>query len=103
MPVKMFVTHSQSDEVQALMSTIGLDVRDAELFFRMLHGCSPGETVNIKLFVEGCLKIRGNASSIDVQCLSCEVRVIRQMIAELLPAGHEYSNPEERPSQKKST
>lgn len=113
-----FLAHSQSDEVQALMSTIGLDVRDAELFFRMLHECSPGEKVNVKLFVEGCLKIRGTASSIDVQCLSCEVRVIRQMIADLmgdgsalahrpslmLPVGHELSshrNPEKRPSQKK--
>jgi len=78
-----FQENSRSDEVQALMNSVNLDVRDAELFFRMLVACNHEDSVNVKTFTEGVLKIRGAATSIDLQCLAFEVRIIRQMLAEL--------------------
>lgn len=73
----------RSEQVAALMAAIELDIKDAELFFDMLLSAAPQGDVRIESFVEGCLKMKGMATSIDIQCLSFETRLIHQNMLKL--------------------
>merc|ERR1711920_117172 len=54
----------------------GLDIKDAEMFFHMLTAVTEEEEVNIQTFVEGALRMRGVASSLDLYTLSFEVKIM---------------------------
>merc|ERR1711997_822098 len=48
---------------------LGLDVRDAESFFSLLASNNDGRDVDIDNFVNGCMRLKGPATSIDIQAL----------------------------------
>jgi hypothetical protein len=56
----------------------GIDVSDAALFFSLLRSCcgSGEEEVDINAFVAGLMKIRGGATSLDVQALVWQTQLI---------------------------
>lgn len=72
-------------EVLALLDIVELDARDARLFFAMLlaacepscaQGVEPG--VDIDMFVDGCMKMKGSATSIELQCLSFSMKLMQE-------------------------
>jgi len=54
----------------------GLDIKDAELFFRMLVGVDGDSEVDIDTFVAGCMKIKGVAMSVDLLSVSFELKML---------------------------
>merc|ERR550532_3057363 len=61
-----------------------IDIKDAHEFFdavATLTGCSE---ISIDAFVEGCMKVKGAATSIDLQVLSFQVKEIRSMLEDLV-------------------
>jgi len=72
--VAEFEDKLMSNKVRAHMEVMGLQVKDAHLFFQMLSSMSDSEEVDIDFFVEMCVKMKGTASSVDLQTLTFEVR-----------------------------
>ncbi|CAE7195024.1 unnamed protein product, partial [Symbiodinium pilosum] len=62
---KMFQDKINSVEVREYFQTLGLDVWDAWSFFKLLDKDSGG-AVEIEEFLMGCLRLRGQATAMDV-------------------------------------
>lgn len=60
--------------VQAYFKDIDVEARHAELFFRTLVDLNGGADVDIDTFLTGCERLRGFATSIDIQCLVGQMR-----------------------------
>merc|ERR1712039_553539 len=72
----MFNTHQ---EIRGFFSVQGLDINDAEMFFMMLKDAEHGEdSVEIDAFVDGCMKMKGVAKSLDVQYLRFRLMQMRK-------------------------
>eukprot|EP00747_Dinoflagellata_sp_TGD_P096686 gnl/TRDRNA2_/TRDRNA2_166912_c1_seq1.p1 gnl/TRDRNA2_/TRDRNA2_166912_c1~~gnl/TRDRNA2_/TRDRNA2_166912_c1_seq1.p1 ORF type:complete len:187 (-),score=36.02 gnl/TRDRNA2_/TRDRNA2_166912_c1_seq1:327-857(-) len=67
-----------SERSQAVLKLQGLDVRDAELFFSILGIEDPSEEVDIDLFAEGAMKLKGYANALDIQALLFKVKVMER-------------------------
>eukprot|EP00747_Dinoflagellata_sp_TGD_P114929 gnl/TRDRNA2_/TRDRNA2_172030_c9_seq1.p1 gnl/TRDRNA2_/TRDRNA2_172030_c9~~gnl/TRDRNA2_/TRDRNA2_172030_c9_seq1.p1 ORF type:complete len:235 (+),score=55.50 gnl/TRDRNA2_/TRDRNA2_172030_c9_seq1:52-705(+) len=63
----------QNEKVKAYLELQGLDIQDAELFFKMISSDSGGE-VDIDFFAETCLKMKGAANAMDLQELMFETK-----------------------------
>lgn len=64
-----FTSKLASPQLYAFASSLGIDVLDAKLFFALLS--SEGTvSVDVETFVIGCIKMRGQARSVDVINLS---------------------------------
>lgn len=72
-----------SPQVQALMAANELDMKDATMFFDQLLNITGTEDVDVDSFVDGCLKMKGSASSLDLQLVSFVVRDLRKTLMEL--------------------
>merc|ERR1712061_303126 len=53
----------------------GLDVKDAEMLFRILAASVETEEVEIFLLIDGLLKMRGPAASLDLITMLFEMRI----------------------------
>eukprot|EP00434_Breviolum_minutum_P011077 symbB.v1.2.009774.t1/scaffold630.1/size178988/3 len=62
---KMLEEKMNTPEVRAYFEVLGLDVWDAWSFFKLLDLDQRGD-VEIEQFLMGCLRLRGNAKSIDL-------------------------------------
>lgn len=71
-----FTNCFQDTKNGTFLASIGLDISDAEVFFHMLSGITGREEVDIESFVEGCMRLKGNATSIDMQSVAFEVKLI---------------------------
>merc|ERR1740129_1271096 len=68
-----FEEHLQDDRVQAYLSTMELDVTEAHSLFKLLDLHNQNK-VHIDDFVNGCMRLKGGAKSIDVCTLLYENR-----------------------------
>merc|ERR1712066_860626 len=66
----------QDPKFRSFFEMRGLDIKDAEMFFHMLTAVTQRDEVDIQTFVEGALRMRGFASSLDLHTLSFEVKVL---------------------------
>jgi len=73
-----FKAHLQDPKAAAHLAAIGLDVHDARVFFEILELVAGKPEVDIDIFVRGCMRMKGSATSIDMQTLAYEVRQIRK-------------------------
>jgi len=64
--------------IRNLFELKGLDIKDAQLFFRMLAGVDGDREVDIDTFVAGCMKIKGVAMSVDLLSVSFELKMLTQ-------------------------
>merc|ERR1712217_856251 len=64
----------QDPKFRSFFEMRGLDIKDAEMFFHMLTAVTQEDEVDIQSFVEGALRMRGFASSLDLHTLSFEVK-----------------------------
>merc|ERR1712032_1141765 len=72
-----------SDErVAAYMSSLKLDVSDATSLFTLLDYDASNE-ISIDEFVEGCLRLQGEATNLDAKIMQYEVRLLKEAISEV--------------------
>jgi hypothetical protein len=60
-----FKENMQDGSMVAYMASVGLEVHDVELFFNVI--AEEGKEISIDRFVEGCMAMKGVATSLDVQ------------------------------------
>jgi len=70
--------------VRATFESLGIDVKDAEMFFEVLTHISGSDIIVIEDFVDGCSRMKGTASATDMASLSFQLKVIRRDMRELL-------------------
>jgi len=70
-----FETYLRRDHVQAYFQSFQLDVSQAHTLFRLLD-VDGSNCVEIDEFVEGCMRMRGQARSIDVHILLYETELM---------------------------
>jgi len=72
---------AEAKKFRASLAVRGIDIKNIELFYGMLNSLNQGQGVDVLTLVAACVRMRGVATSIDVQSLSFETKV---MNAELL-------------------
>ncbi|CAE8636687.1 unnamed protein product [Polarella glacialis] len=72
------ITILQDDVMKSRFAVLGLDVRDADIFFGMLNTIHGTDQIEIEAFAAGCMRLKGSASSLDLQCLFYETRMIQR-------------------------
>merc|ERR1740123_2939013 len=60
---------------------LGVDMRDANMFFTTLSSIMCSDALSIDHFIDGCLRMKGPASSLDVQAIGIQVRDLAQQVA----------------------
>mmetsp|Transcript_113252 Transcript_113252/g.293125 ORF Transcript_113252/g.293125 Transcript_113252/m.293125 type:complete len:784 (-) Transcript_113252:100-2451(-) len=78
-----FKRQMRRSKVVAHFAVLGLDVKDANSFFETLAAASENNEVDIKTFVDGCMRLKGPATSIDLQSVAFETRVIHRCLRRL--------------------
>jgi len=73
-----FVRALENEKVKTYLQVQGLDVKDAEMFFRMLLSTSDSDEVDISAFVQGATKMKGMATAVDLQMLMFQVTALRK-------------------------
>eukprot|EP00747_Dinoflagellata_sp_TGD_P062811 gnl/TRDRNA2_/TRDRNA2_153181_c1_seq1.p1 gnl/TRDRNA2_/TRDRNA2_153181_c1~~gnl/TRDRNA2_/TRDRNA2_153181_c1_seq1.p1 ORF type:complete len:113 (+),score=20.25 gnl/TRDRNA2_/TRDRNA2_153181_c1_seq1:2-340(+) len=73
-----FITFMEHPTVRGYLMTLGIEVRDAELFFDILADLSDTGEVDVIAFAEGCLCMKGPAKAMDIQCLAFQVKMIHE-------------------------
>merc|ERR1719401_1216082 len=63
---------------RSLIAVLGLDIRDAHAFFGMLLESSDTNEVEINAFIEGCLRMKGTATGIDLHTMIKELRMVKK-------------------------
>lgn len=86
--VEEFKMHMADAQVLSYFSALGLDVRDAQLFFEMLRDFSDSKEIAIDAFVEGCMRMKGQATGIDQQTVIMELRRVRKRQEECFKLYH---------------
>lgn len=70
----------QHHEVVALMASMDLDVKDANMFCEMLISNSAGGKMKFDSFIQGVVRLKGYASSIDLQCALYQIRLLGESV-----------------------
>jgi hypothetical protein len=70
-------------KLRTYMGALGLDKKDAELFFWMLKSANFNMAVEIRSFVAGLVKLKGGATSLDMQALVFQTRIIHRRLDDL--------------------
>merc|ERR1719221_138818 len=63
-----FESHMQNTKIKAYFQTLDLDVSQAHLVFELLDVDNSDE-VTVDEFLEGCMRLKGHARSVDVNLL----------------------------------
>jgi len=71
-----FYRQVANDKLKACLQVLGLNINDAQLFFQMLS--TTDDEVDIEEFVSGCMKLKGAATSIDMQSVLFQTRLIHR-------------------------
>lgn len=66
----------QSESAMAFLESLGLKISDAHMFFSILQNVSGKPEVDIDMFVEGCMKMKGLASGMDQHALSYQIKTL---------------------------
>mmetsp|Transcript_16933 Transcript_16933/g.34340 ORF Transcript_16933/g.34340 Transcript_16933/m.34340 type:complete len:212 (-) Transcript_16933:2-637(-) len=75
-----FAEAVQNERFRAQLAVLGLDIKDAEKFFRVVTDLG---VVDMEFFVDGCLRLKGSASNIDLQTLALETKLVQQSLVTL--------------------
>merc|ERR1711972_532139 len=73
-----FMVKIRDDKVARFLATLGLEVKDAELFFITLTTMSGEDTLFIDDFVKHCTGMKGVATSIDLHGLVFHTKVLHR-------------------------
>lgn len=77
-----FMDFMSDERFKLYFDVRGIDIKDAEMFFKMLVSTTgipqTDPRVDLHAFVQGCMTLKGFASSIDLHTLSFEVKVMHE-------------------------
>ncbi|CAK9024780.1 unnamed protein product [Durusdinium trenchii] len=78
-----------ADEAEFLLylSVRGIDVKNVKLFFYMLGSMREDNVIDLKSLVKACVRMKGFATSIDLQSVSFEAKLMHGQVKEMLEAG----------------
>ena len=62
-----FRTLVETDEFRSYLQTRGIDIKNAETFFKMLVQLQGEDTIDAQTFASPCVRMKGAATSIDLQ------------------------------------
>eukprot|EP00929_Paragymnodinium_shiwhaense_P059795 TRINITY_DN29920_c0_g1_i5.p1 TRINITY_DN29920_c0_g1~~TRINITY_DN29920_c0_g1_i5.p1 ORF type:complete len:262 (-),score=57.57 TRINITY_DN29920_c0_g1_i5:94-879(-) len=68
----------EEEGVQEFFKAKSLDVKDATYFFKMVEAMNDGKEIDLEDFVSVCLRMKGGATSIDLQTLAIEHKILAQ-------------------------
>jgi hypothetical protein len=77
-----FVAAMGNDIMRTSMQVMGLTCNDPVWFFDVIANWAGTEDIPIDLFVDGCMAMKGNASSLDMQRQLFEVKATFDMISQ---------------------
>lgn len=69
---------------RARLAVLDVDAKDAELFVGLIAATSENAKISLDDFVNGCSRLRGPASSIDLHCQSFRITLLHQSQRQLL-------------------
>merc|ERR1712194_392491 len=83
-----FMSYMKEEKFRLYFDVRGLNVKDTSMFFKMLSSASRGsskdaegeddeDTVDVRAFVTGCMRLKGVASCMDLYTLSWEIKQMR--------------------------
>merc|ERR1712194_610841 len=72
---KEFKGHLADDRVKAYFQTLDLDIRKAHTLFKLLDRNDNGE-VGIEEFLDGCLRLKGQAKSLDINLVIYQLELL---------------------------
>lgn len=72
-----FEKQMRNEVMVSYMASVGLEVREVELFFHIVAGATSG-AVSIDRFVEGCMQMKGSATGIDMQRQLFEMHLLHE-------------------------
>eukprot|EP00929_Paragymnodinium_shiwhaense_P017680 TRINITY_DN12726_c0_g1_i3.p1 TRINITY_DN12726_c0_g1~~TRINITY_DN12726_c0_g1_i3.p1 ORF type:complete len:883 (-),score=122.83 TRINITY_DN12726_c0_g1_i3:148-2796(-) len=55
----------------------GVMIKDTQTFVHMLSSSGQESSISLEMFIEGCMRLRGHSSAMDLQMLSYETEVMR--------------------------
>merc|ERR1712217_973877 len=83
--VEEFQNQIRNGKLGAHLSMLGLDISDAAYFFDLVMSCvgdDGSEEVRIPDFVEGCMRMRGRATGIELQSLHQQTHLLFKSLLE---------------------
>jgi len=66
--------------VQEFFQMRGLSITHIDMFFEMLVSASPDERIDMSTFVSGCLRMRGQATNIEVMSLDHRLQILSNLV-----------------------
>jgi len=72
-----FVKLMQDEKFSSYFTVRGIGIKDGLTFYKMLSTISGTDEVPLELFVSGCLRCKGTASSVDLYTLEYEFKLMR--------------------------
>merc|ERR1712032_79553 len=81
------------DSFRLFLDVRGIHIMDPTMFYTMLAATNQKTgTVDVRSFVRGCMKLKGNASSIDVHTLIFETKILHEKLEKfILSTGHQLT------------
>eukprot|EP00928_Gymnodinium_smaydae_P053191 TRINITY_DN37236_c0_g1_i1.p1 TRINITY_DN37236_c0_g1~~TRINITY_DN37236_c0_g1_i1.p1 ORF type:complete len:801 (+),score=186.47 TRINITY_DN37236_c0_g1_i1:74-2476(+) len=87
--LKEFTDHLQSEHMRALLQTFDIDNADAWTLFKLLD-TDGGGSVDIHEFVDGCIRLKGQAKSIQMAQVMYHHKWIMDKLVELSEMLHQH-------------
>mmetsp|Transcript_97 Transcript_97/g.340 ORF Transcript_97/g.340 Transcript_97/m.340 type:complete len:753 (+) Transcript_97:25-2283(+) len=66
------------------MAILQVDIKDPDAFYNMLASVSPDGEVTTQIFVEACMKLKGEATCIDLHTFAMETTLLHQKLSRTL-------------------
>jgi len=81
-----FEEHLQNPQVSAYFASLELDVSHAHRLFQLLD-TDGSNKVGLDEFLDGCLRLKGDAKSLDVNMLLFEMEKLSKQVSRFLELG----------------
>lgn len=73
----------EDPRVQAFFNTLGLDTNDTERLFKLIDDDGSGD-VDVGEFLDGCLRLKGQARSLDVYAIMHDLKLVENKVDDLI-------------------
>lgn len=81
--IEEFRRHLQSESVQAVFDSIGLDASDMWTLFKLMD-IDQDSVIELDEFVSGCLRLKGNARALDIAKLYYEQKAVAKRLSRFM-------------------
>merc|ERR1719330_2216491 len=80
---KELMTMAEDSRVRHLFQLYDIDIADVDLFYQMMAEIVGSSELDIEIFIAACMKMKGNASSADVQMLIYQTKLVQSSLDSL--------------------